>query len=410
MGLSPQRRQGLSAVAGDDGLMNDRLGAPDPDSSPERRVSGRRRWAWGAAIAQLFLVSAYISVATSDLPAVTKAWSLGLLAAFTLFYVFVPGRCLFSPMTTRIAVVVTLLALSAPQFLVMGSSASAMWIFAAVVGGFLLPDWAAMALAVLLAAAMLLVDVAYGDPLGWELALTTVAITAFMVGFVGNVKLNRELRRTREALAVAAVAAERERIGRDLHDILGHSLTAIAVKAGLARRLVGRDDDAAATEIGEVERLAREALADVRATASGYRTVSLASELAVARSVLRAAGITARLPAAVDEVDPAVRELFGYVVREAVTNVVRHAHARTCTIAVGPRMVEIVDDGTDSAAHVGPNAGRTAGRGLSGLAERVRAAGGNLDAGPRPGGFAVRATVPLVTGDPVASVLERELR
>jgi ABC-type nitrate/sulfonate/bicarbonate transport system ATPase subunit len=101
---------------------------------------------------------------------------------------------------------------------------------------------------------------------------------------------DRELQQTREALAVAA---ERERIGRDLHDILGHSLTAIAVKAGLARRLVGRDDAAAATEIGEVERLAREALADVRATASGFREVSLATELAVAGSMLRAAGVSA---------------------------------------------------------------------------------------------------------------------
>ena len=114
-----------------------------------------------------------------------------------------------------------------------------------------------------------------------------------MVGFAGNIRLNIELRRTREQLAVAAVAAERERIGRDLHDILGHSLTAIAVKAGLARRLVERDPQAAAIEIGDVERLARDALKDVRATASGYREVTLAAELAVAGAVLRAAGITA---------------------------------------------------------------------------------------------------------------------
>lgn len=385
--------------------MNGPRRMPNSDFPEERRVPGRRRWELGAALAQLFLVTAYVSVATSDLPAVTRMWSLGLLAAFTLFYIFVPGRCLFSPLTSRIAVVGVLLTLPIPQFLVMGSSATAMWIFAAVTAGFLLPDWAAMGLAILLAAAMLLIDVAYADPLGWELALTTVALTAFMVGFVGNVRLNRELRRTREALAVAAVAAERERIGRDLHDILGHSLTAIAIKAGLARRLVGRDDGAAATEIGEVERLAREALSDVRATASGYRTVSLASELAVARSVLRAAGVCATLPAAVDEVDPSARELFGFVVREAVTNVVRHARARTCVIAAGPGFVEILDDGT------GAGSAPTAGTGLSGLAERVRSAGGTLDAGRRPGGgFAVRATMPLAAAEPVVPVLGRERR
>ncbi len=380
--------------------MTSALGPLAPaDVADERRMPGRRRWELGAVLAQLFLVSAYVAVAGSDLPAGTKAWSLGLLAAFTAFYIFVPGRCLDSTLRTRIVVTGALLALALPQLLVMGSSATAMWIFVAVVGGFLLVDWAAMALGGTLAGGMLLVDLAFGDPLSWELALTTVAMTAFMAGFVGNIRLNRELRATREALAVAAVAAERERIGRDLHDILGHSLTAIAVKAGLARRLVGRDDPAAATEIGEVERLAREALADVRATASGYRDVSLAAELAVAGSVLRAGGIAATLPGSVDDVDPRYRELFGYVVREAVTNVVRHAHASTCTITAGPDRVTVEDNGTGSAS---PS--RPAGHGLSGLADRVRTAGGTLTAGPRPGGgFAVRATMAV----PAPPVVDR---
>lgn len=361
---------------------------PEPITR-ERRMNGRRRWEMGGAIAQVFLITGYVAVVTANLPAATKAWSLTLLAAFSLSYIFIPGRCLFSPLPTKIAVIGILVVLPIPQLLVMGSGAATMWIYPALVGGFLLPDWAGMGLGVLLAGGMLAVNWAFGDDLAWELALTTVAMTAFMTGFVGNIKLNRELQRTREALAVAAVAAERERIGRDLHDILGHSLTAIAVKAGLARRLVGRDDPAAATEIGEVERLAREALADVRATASGFREVSLAGELAVAGTVLQAAGVTAHLPTAVDEVDPSVRVLFGYVVREAVTNVVRHAHARTCTVTVGPRTVEIVDDGTG--ANPAP-----AGNGLSGLTDRVRAAGGTLTARTRAGGgFAVRVTVPV---------------
>ena len=97
-----------------------------------------------------------------------------------------------------------------------------------------------MALGVVLAVAMLAIDAIAGEPLSWELALTLVALTAFMVGFAGNIRLNIELRRTREQLAVAAVAAERERIGRDLHDILGHSLTAIAVKAGLGPPAAGQ--------------------------------------------------------------------------------------------------------------------------------------------------------------------------
>src|SRR6476659_8309376 len=256
---------------------------PVTDFNPitrDRRMSGRRRWEMGGAIAQVFLITGYVAVATADLSGLTKAWSLTLLAAFSLFYIVVPGRCLFSSLPVKIAVVGTLIVLPIPQLAVMGSSAATMWIYAALVGGFLLPDWAGMGLGVLLAGGVLAVDRAFGDPLGWELALTIVAMTAFMTGFVGNIRLNRELQLTREALAVAAVAAERERIGRDLHDILGHSLTAIAVKAGLARRLVDHDPAAAKVQLTEIADVARQALADVRSTASGFRQIRVTSEIA----------------------------------------------------------------------------------------------------------------------------------
>jgi two-component system sensor histidine kinase DesK len=256
-----------------------------------------------------------------------------------------------------------------------------------------------------------------GDSLPWELALTLVALSLWMAGFAGNIRLTIELRETRDELARAAVAAERARIGRDLHDILGHSLTAIAVKAGLARRLIDRDTPAAATEITDVQQLAREALADVRATAAGYRDVSLAGELAVARSVLTAAGIQPDLPTAVDDVSPAGRDLFGYVVREAVTNIVRHSDARRCSVELTRSSVQITDDGRgtgrgalDSAGSagasgatstartgdVGPGRDPVRGGGLRGLAERVSAAGGTLVAGPLDGGgFRVLATLPV---------------
>jgi len=239
------------------------------------RLVGRRRWMLGALVAQLFLISVYVAVAGSDLALPAKTGSLAGLLAFSGVYIFVVGRTLTEPISRRLGVIALLAVLSLPQFLVLGTSATVLWIYVAVAGGMLLPDVAAVALGVTLAGLMLVIDFLAGEPLGWELALTLIALTAFMVGFAGNVRLNIELRATREQLAQAAVAAERERIGRDLHDILGHSLTAIAVKAGLARRLLGRDDAAAANEIGDVERLAREALADVRATTSGMREVSL---------------------------------------------------------------------------------------------------------------------------------------
>jgi two-component system sensor histidine kinase DesK len=362
------------------------------------RLIGRRRWILGALVAQLFLISAYVQIAGSDeLTLQAKIGSLTALLAFSAVYIFLVGRTLTEPISRRLGVIGLLAVLSLPQFLIMGTSATVLWVFVAVAGGMLLPDWAAVALGLSLAGLMLLIDYLAGEPLGWELALTLIALTAFMVGFAGNVRLNIELRATREQLAEAAVAAERERIGRDLHDILGHSLTAIAVKAGLARRLLGRDDAGAAVEIADVERLAREALADVRATASGMREVTLAGELAVAGTVLRAAGVRSVLPQAVDELDPAARHLFGYVLREAVTNVVRHAQARTCTVQLTPTSIQIIDDGSAVRPDTDHADGELEpGNGLVGLAARVQAAGGTFFAGPgAQGGFVVRATVPV---------------
>jgi len=361
-----------------------------PVESARVRVGGRQRWIIGALFAQLFLVSAYGAILSSGRSPVAIAGFTALLLAFSATYVFIVGRLILAPMVRRILVVAGLLLLTLPQFVVLGVDASSLWIFVAVAGGILFPPIAAMATAVALAAAMLLIDAATGEPLSWELALALIALTAFMVGFAGNIRLNIELRQTREQLAAAAVAAERERIGRDLHDILGHSLTAIAVKAGLARRLLDRDPTAAAAEIGDVEHLAREALRDVRATASGYREVSLAGELSVAASVLRAAGIRAEIPRAVDGVDPADREIFGYVVREAVTNVVRHSDARTCRISLGERSIEIRDDGSDIRSTPAEE-----GSGLRGLARRVAGRGGTLVAGPQAGGgFLLGVTLP----------------
>ena len=153
------------------------------------------------------------------------------------------------------------------------------------------------------------------------------------------------LQRAEQRVSTLSVAAERERIGRDLHDILGHSLTAISIKAGLAARLVDLDPAAAKAQIAEIEQVSRQALADVRTTASGMREVRLATEIASARSVLLAAGIESRMPSALPPLSDELSELMGYVVREAVTNVVRHSRAGVCTIVVESSAVEIRDDG-----------------------------------------------------------------
>jgi two-component system sensor histidine kinase DesK len=198
---------------------------------------------------------------------------------------------------------------------------------------------------------------------------------------------NQALAEARAELALLAAENERIRIARDLHDLLGHSLTTITVKAGLASRLGAADRaDAAFREIAEVETLARQTLGDMRAAVTNYRDVTLAAELATGRELLRAAGIAAEFPRAVDIVDPAHQELFGWAVREGLTNIVRHARASSCEVRLSAAAVEILDDGIGGAAGTG--------NGLSGLRERVAAAGGVVEAGPlQPKGWRLRVAL-----------------
>jgi two-component system sensor histidine kinase DesK len=219
----------------------------------------------------------------------------------------------------------------------------------------------------------------------------TLALVALaMYGFFSIIKSNVALAAARADLARLAAENERSRIARDLHDLLGHSLTTITVKAGLARRLTERGElERAGTEIAEVEELTRSALTDVRAAVSGYRDINLASELASAREVLRSAGIISDLPASSNIVEPAHQALFGWVVREGVTNVVRHSRAGHCTVTLGPTWIEIVDDGR------GVDSGCD-GNGLTGLRERVEAVGGTVTATAR-GGWQLRVDVPSAT-------------
>ena len=166
---------------------------------------------------------------------------------------------------------------------------------------------------------------------------------------------------------------ERNRMARDMHDILGHSLTVIALKTELATRLVDAAPDQAKAELTEVQSLARSALADVRATVNSYRELSLTGELARATSVLTSAGIRADLPLTVEAVDPELRELFAWVVREGVTNIVRHAHASHCRVVLSADSIEVADDGIGL-----DSAGAGDGHGLEGLRQRCQDNGADL--------------------------------
>ncbi|GAB3896640.1 hypothetical protein GCM10027612_51410 [Microbispora bryophytorum subsp. camponoti] len=239
-------------------------------------------------------------------------------------------------------------------------------------------------------------DGSFGEAL-WGAALTTFLAGITTYGFRRMGEVIEELGRTREKLAVAAVSAERLRFSRDLHDLLGHTLSMVVVKAEAVRRLAPRDTEAAMRHAADIEAIGRQALTEVREAVTGYRDASLAFELDSARAALATAGVDC----VVKESGPALsREtdmLLSWVVREGITNVVRHSGARRCVITLrrdrDPVLVEITDDGPgDDGA--GGAAGEEDGSGLRGLRERLAAAGGRLTAARLPQGFVLTAEIP----------------
>jgi len=379
-----------------------------PHSEAEAQwVAAQSRWtqSWRRAamlgIPLVYLVYVVISVRQNS-HGTAALTGYALLAAFAACWLVTPvvlGRdCSVRRFWAWYALLVALTAADIPLARAAGFVLCVFLTMLAVVrfGARSAPLVGAMALAALL------VPLAVGS---WHVSLaksfadvTPVAIPAVALATAATIQVvraNQELAAARAQLARLAAENERIRIARDLHDLLGHSLTTITVKAGLARRLGPADPAGAVAQIAEVEDLCRRVLTDVRAAVSGYREVSLSSELARGRELLRASGITADLPAATEVADPAHQELFGWAVREGLTNVIRHARARSCQVRVSASCVEIIDDGHGSAAPPG--------NGLSGLRERAAAAGGGVDAGPvQPTGWRLRVWVPAADTPPAA--------
>lgn len=336
-----------------------------------------QRWGWLAGgVWLLFLAFPVTTILERHAGGGQRALGLVLVALFAVVYALGFVRLFRSdyPVPGAWPLLVVLVALIGGVATVIGTDAMAMAPFAVAWVAWSQPwprgGWYAAGLTAL---GLLVLALAPGDDGVYLLPLLLVlGFSALMRVFDTFTERQAEIG---EALAVVA---ERERVARDVHDVLGHSLTAISVKAELASRMLEVDQTRAARELAEVQELARDALAEIRSTVAGLRATRIEDELETARETLTASGITPEVVGDPDDVGVAQRIVLAWAVREAVTNVIRHSRASRCRIALGPRSLVVTDDGVGA---TGPE-----GNGLRGLRERVSASGGTVTSGPGPDG------------------------
>ena len=310
---------------------------------------------------------------------VGMAATLLFAATYVMAFAWVRGRQLrlgAARQPQAAAVLGLLVALAAVMCLTVGEAGLATTVYLTVTAVMFLPGRVALGAVLALAATTLVLGAVVP---GWQAQpslLLSIFLAAFaMWGVSQLIRRNIDLSLAREENARLAVQEERNRVARDLHDILGHSLTVITVKAELAGRLMEVDLERARAEVADLERLSRDAFVDVRRAVEGYRELTLPGELARARAALQAAEIDADLPTSTDVVPGDLRELFAWGVREGVTNVIRHSAATRCTIRLTPESVEVLDNGR------GPCDAEVlerSGNGLRGLQERATALGAML--------------------------------
>ncbi len=366
--------------------------------SPPAWSSPRPRWlagAWLSLWAGLLLAPSVSGLGRAARPALSGAGLLLLAATFgvTMWPALVrPRREHPWPAQVAAALLAVLAALVVGIAADVGIGALPALV-AIAVGGVASVRWApGLVLAVALGAVALGAATSAGTDALWTVGMTTLLAGLLTVAFAWLGEVIGELQATREELARAAVAEERVRFARDLHDLLGHTLSVIVVKAQVARRAASTDPAAAAAHSADIERIGREALGEVRQAVQGYRSPTLDAELARAGATLRAVGIDVEVRTAHAGLSPEEDEMLGWVVREGVTNVIRHARARHAVIATstdgtGSRVV-IEDDG------VGPGPGPSDGSGLAGLRERAQSAGGRLEVSADAAGFRLAAVIP----------------
>jgi two-component system, NarL family, sensor histidine kinase DesK len=354
----------------------------------------------GPLLGLVFLVYPVRAVLTSEPTPARVALALGGAALFAGVFLWLmwTQEPLWSPTAElsevrRHRVVVVFLAVLAISLnLVLGSEWRVLFFHVNVAAGIMLLTRDAYVAIAGLAVVTFSLGVFSG--MAW-LVLPTAVIGLWATAFVRQVAAVAELRSAREELARMAVGEERLRFARDLHDLLGHSLSLITLKSELAGRLLPDEPEKAEAEVRDIEGVARQALGEVREAVAGYRSPTLDEELVGADEMLGAAGISCRIENEAGLLPREIDGVLAWAVREGTTNVIRHSQAHNCRIVLAREddrvRAEITDDG------LGKASGETPGSGLSGLAERVAGFGeGEFEAGPlRGGGFRLRIDLPL---------------
>ena len=332
---------------------------------------------------------------TDRFSAETRAGGLLLLLALGLIWAWFwtricagPDRRFTVPAIVATTLILTVFTLRTP------AQYGSLFLYPVIMAGAAFRWRGGLAAVVVLSLLSAVIDVTRGESVTTSTGqlLNDLLVGIAAVGGRLLVEANQQLSQAREQIARLAVGEERVRFARDLHDLLGHSLSVIALKSELAGRLLKSSPGLAAHEVEDIEKVARDALREVREAVAGYRQPTLAAELAGAHEALTAAGIEDHVDQDHAPLPPAVEAVLAWAVREGVTNVMRHSQARRCAIRItnqdGRATVEVVDDGRGGIPE--------AGSGLRGLRERVLERGGTLTAGPLPHeGFRLRVTLPL---------------
>jgi len=403
--------------------------APVPGRPPDNR---RQQW---IKLLWVGLWMVYLSAPLSELvdgaygPLGTVFGWLGLAGYMTSYLLLIFRHRRGIRQGTMYAALSVMLAFACALSLGLGEAWLVLFVYLAVTIGATLPvpqsRWAICGSVVVLVALGLSGGRA-GDDVGdlWPQLVIPATLGGFaMTGLRQMVSTTKELREARATVAQLAASEERLRLARDLHDLLGHSLSLITLKSELAGRMLPAQPEAAAAQVADIEQVSRQALVDVREAVSDYRRPTLKVELASARTTLAAAGIRAELPQHIPSpstgapVDPGQECALAWALREATTNVVRHSGATRCTVTLTAQAddtvcLTVTDNGrgpsevtartTDAGDVLSAGAGSGdgtggGGNGLTGLAERLALADGSLETGAGVrGGFQLRAVVPAL--------------